>query len=114
MKNQQLGKRGELAAKNWLCSQGHKITGQNVRLGHQEIDLIAQKDKLIIFFEVKTGLHSLTDAPLKKSQLKSLNKARIKFCHINSIPLEKTRLDLILIKPDKNLATLEHLINIGR
>ncbi len=109
----ELGSRGELAAKNWLINEGYDIIGQNLRFGHQEIDLIAEKDELIIFFEIKTGHYFSDDFPLKNRQLKSLKSARAKYCEIHQIPLEKTRFDLIIIIPSGQRARLERLANIS-
>ncbi|MCJ8209295.1 YraN family protein [Mucilaginibacter sp. RS28] len=48
------GRRGELLAKNHLLSQGYEILDENWTHGKAEIDLIAYKDSVIIFTEVKT------------------------------------------------------------
>ena len=48
------GKQGEAAAMQYLQAQGYQILEANYRHQHAEIDLIAQKGKMIIFVEVKT------------------------------------------------------------
>jgi len=48
------GKQGELEAARYLREEGYEIVAQNYRHQHAEIDLIAQKGKLLIFAEVKT------------------------------------------------------------
>ena len=48
------GKQGEAAAMHYLQTQGYQILETNYRHQHAEIDLIAQKGKMIIFIEVKT------------------------------------------------------------
>ena len=106
-----LGTRGEKAAKDWLERQGYQIIGQNIRLGHQELDLIAEKDDLTIFVEVKTGYYAPTDLPVQRQQQHSLKIARAKYCQIHNIQPEKTRLDLIIITPQKSSAKLEYFAN---
>lgn len=52
--NQQVGKWGEETAFKWLMEQGYEVLGQNIRTPYGEIDIIAKKENMIIFVEVKT------------------------------------------------------------
>jgi len=108
-----LGKRGELAAKNWLIKNNYQIIATNLRIKNYEIDIIARKNGYIVFFEIKTGHYLPDDFPLKKQQLQSLKIARIKYCEIHHISLETTRLDLIILTPKGKTARLEWLENIS-
>ena len=47
------GKLGEDAAAKFLEVQGYKIVARNFRIRSAEIDIIAQKDDVIVFVEVK-------------------------------------------------------------
>jgi len=49
-----LGRRGESLAKAHLENSGYEILDENWTHGRLEVDLIAYKDKVIIFTEVKT------------------------------------------------------------
>ncbi len=49
-----LGKDGEEMAARYLESKGYCILARNWRCGRLEIDLIARKDRLYVFVEVKT------------------------------------------------------------
>ncbi|MEK6221139.1 MAG: YraN family protein [Chloroflexota bacterium] len=51
---QNLGQWGENKAAHFLSAKGYKIIARNVRTPHGEIDLIAQRNNLQIFVEVKT------------------------------------------------------------
>ena len=53
MKNKQIGDKGEEIAAEFLSGLGFDILERNWRFGHKEIDLIARKDQLILFVEVK-------------------------------------------------------------
>ncbi len=55
-KNQKpsIGQQGENLALNYLENKGYKIIERNYRYGRGEIDIIAEKDQLLIFIEVKT------------------------------------------------------------
>ena len=50
----QLGKVGEEYAAKYLEDEGYKILGRNVYVGGGEIDIVAKKNSLIVFIEVKT------------------------------------------------------------
>lgn len=52
-KHNELGKEGEILAQIFLQNLGYKILHLNYRVGHKEIDIIAQYDKIIVFVEVK-------------------------------------------------------------
>ena len=49
-----LGRRGEALAKTYLEGKGYEILDENWTHGKLEVDLIAYKDKMMIFAEVKT------------------------------------------------------------
>ena len=49
-----LGKKGEDWAAEWLQAKGYQILHRNYRYGRAEVDIIARKDKLLVFVEVKT------------------------------------------------------------
>lgn len=50
----ELGKKGEEIATNFLLKKGFEILEANWRYRRSEIDLIAKKDEVLIFVEVKT------------------------------------------------------------
>ena len=53
-RHNELGKWGEQMAVDLLTTEGWAIRERNWRLGHLEIDIIAQKDDMLVFAEVKT------------------------------------------------------------
>lgn len=57
--NNELGRKGEGIAVDFLRNSGYDILETNYRYRRGEIDLIARKEKLLIFVEVK--LRSRTD-----------------------------------------------------
>ncbi|MEK7590983.1 MAG: YraN family protein [Patescibacteria group bacterium] len=60
-----LGKNGEETATHYLRSLGYRVRDRNVRLGRDEIDLIAfdPQGKILVFVEVKTRGHYSEDFP---------------------------------------------------
>lgn len=57
------GKYGEQLAANFLVQAGYKILERNYRYKRAEVDLIAQKDGLIIFVEVKLRSDKIFGTP---------------------------------------------------
>ncbi|MDB5117729.1 MAG: hypothetical protein JWQ79_3221 [Mucilaginibacter sp.] len=53
-KHLDLGRKGESLAKAHLENEGYEILDENWTHGKLEVDLIAYKDRVIIFTEVKT------------------------------------------------------------
>jgi len=58
MQKKLLGAKGEKLAADFLCHHGFEIIDRNFRYGRGEIDIVARKDRLIIFCEVKTRTSS--------------------------------------------------------
>ncbi|HEX6316342.1 MAG TPA: YraN family protein [Gemmatimonadaceae bacterium] len=52
----QFGLQGERVAERWLRSRGWKVLQRRYRSGHRDIDLIAQRDELVAFVEVKARI----------------------------------------------------------
>lgn len=51
--NQRLGDIGERIAARWLTRKGWRIVYRRFRNGRRDIDLVAQRDELVAFVEVK-------------------------------------------------------------
>lgn len=57
------GEMGENLAAEYYCKQGYTILQMNYRTRHGEIDIIAQKENLLIFVEVKSRKQNAIAAP---------------------------------------------------
>lgn len=68
----ELGKWGEQLAVDKLAREGWSILERNWRLGHLEIDIVAQKDERIVFAEVKTRA-DMDEDPLEAVDKKKIN-----------------------------------------
>lgn len=51
--NKRLGDLGERIAARWLSRRGWRIVYRRFRNGRRDIDLVAQRDELVAFVEVK-------------------------------------------------------------
>lgn len=56
MSNSDVGVAAERIAENFLKGKGYRIIGKNYRKPWGEIDLITEKDNVVIFVEVKANL----------------------------------------------------------
>lgn len=115
--NQTVGSWGENLARSFLLKRGYIIIGQNERLGHKEIDLIATKGPETVFIEVKTrvaGSLALAEEQLNHQKIKKLKHALALYCLQHKIFINNTRLDLIAINVNKGqkLAKISHFKNI--
>lgn len=63
MTNQEIGILGEDAATDLLQQKGYAILERNYRLNHLEVDIIALKDGILVFVEVKTRAADYLVAP---------------------------------------------------
>jgi len=68
------GRQGEAEAVRYLREKGYEIMARNYRHQHAEIDLVAQKSKLLIFVEVKTRTNLSYGNP---EEFVSYTKARL-------------------------------------
>ena len=62
-KNKELGQEGEQVATDYLKKRGWVILEMNYRYSRSEIDLIASKDDLLIFVEVKARTNTSFGMP---------------------------------------------------
>lgn len=61
-----LGKTGELFAREYLLRETYQLLHVNWRYGRREIDIIAIRDGCLVFFEVKTLSHETFGWPERK------------------------------------------------
>lgn len=114
---QSAGKFGENLAKDYLLRRGHKIIGANLKIGFKEIDIIAEKNGIVIFVEVKTRLSSIfgnAEDALDSKKINNLKTALEFYVYKNNLDGNLARLDFIsvdIIKPRK-IAKVKHYKDI--
>ena len=69
-----LGKAGEDCAANYLEAQGYRILARNYRIREAEIDIVAEKDGVIVFVEVKTRSNVRHGLPAEAVNFRKQNK----------------------------------------
>jgi putative endonuclease len=111
MKNIKLGKKGENLACDYLTNKGFSILERNYRFHKSEIDIIAQKDELLIFVEVKLRTSIEFGFPedfVNKKKKNSLIKAVNEYLSVNH-NYKFIRCDIISILLIKNVPQILHL-----
>ena len=109
----ELGKKGEELAVDYLISKGYKIIERNYRFNKAEVDIMAQKQSTLAIIEVKT--RSTTDFGnpqdfVKPKQIQRLVKAVDEYVTIHNLEVE-IRFDIIAIVKNKTLFDIEHIEN---
>jgi putative endonuclease len=118
MKNhkQTIGIWGEDLARSYLEEKGYEIVARNVRTTHGEIDIIANKDGLMVFVEVKTRTsHFFAYPEASVTQRKQTHMLLAAEAYLNQHPecSDSWQFDVIAIegKPGGN-AQIEHFENV--
>ncbi len=115
--NQEVGKFGEMLAKKYLISHGYKIIGCNIKTSYKEIDIIAQKDQIFVFVEVKTRISQIfgsAEEALQPAKLINFKKAIEYYLYARDYIQNDVRADLICLDIDrhKKTAKIKHYHDI--
>lgn len=108
----ELGKEAEKLAAEYLLKNEYKIIVRNFRFKKNEVDIIAEKDNLIVVVEVKarsTDFFILPQEAVTKGKIKSIVLAANHFMEEFN-KNQEVRFDIISVLPDKkgNLE-IEHI-----
>lgn len=106
-----LGKKGEQLAVDFLLKKGYEILERNYRFQKAEVDIIAQIKNTLAIIEVKT--RSTTDFGnpqdfVKPKQIQRLVKAVDEYINTNGLDVE-VRFDIIAIVKENKQFKIEHL-----
>lgn len=107
-----LGKKAEELAAEYLVKNGYRILVRNFRFIKAEIDIISEKDNLIIVTEVKarsTDFFILPQEAVTKGKIKSIVTAANHFMEEFN-KNQEVRFDIISVLPDqKGNLIVEHI-----
>lgn len=110
-KHNELGKKGEQLAVNFLLENSYDIIERNYRFDKAEVDIIAQKDNILAIIEVKTRSTIDFGNPqdfVKPLQIQRLVKAVDEYVRVNELDVE-VRFDIIAIVKNGKSYEIEHL-----
>ncbi len=109
----ELGKKGEQLAVDYLLKCSYTIVERNYRFNKAEVDIIAKKNNVLAIIEVKT--RSTTDFGnpqdfVKPNQINRLVKAVDEYVNVNNLEVD-VRFDIIAIVKEGKNYNIEHLEN---
>lgn len=107
----ELGKKGEKLAADFLAKKGYEIVAQNFRYQKAEVDIIARKENVLAVIEVKTRSTPDFGNPqnfLKQKQINLLVKAIDHFVNEHQLDVN-VRFDIVAIIKNKAGTRIEHL-----
>lgn len=112
---QKLGNTGEDIAVEYLEKKNYKIIERNYRFGHGEIDIIAGKNNILIFVEVKTRKNLEFGPPelaVTKSKQRQVRKIAEAYLYEKNILDKDCRIDVIAIMKEEKLPPkINHIKN---
>ena len=110
-----LGHKGEDMAAEYLQQEGYCILDRNWKnMGRKELDIIATKDDVVVFVEVKTRRQGSLTTPLsavdgrKKHRICLAADSYLKSYRIDS----RYRFDVICIVYNKKASSVEHIEDV--
>lgn len=95
-----LGYEGEQAAIAFLEARGWRIEASRFRLGHHDIDLVARRDDVVAFIEVKTRTSHRFGSPLQAlghRQRRAQAKVATVWIDRHGRPRDDYRFDLVIV-----------------
>lgn len=112
-----IGQRGEIAAAAYLQKKGYRILQQNFHTHWGEIDIIAKKDNVVSFFEVKTRVGEDYGKPyesVNSGKIKRLQRPIQYFLLQNDLKDYKLSLDVIsiMLNADLSVEKIMHFDNV--
>jgi len=108
-----LGKKGEELAKRFLVKNGYNIKELNWRYKKNEIDIIAEKNNLLVVVEVKTRTNDYFESPkeaVTRKKQKFIINATEAYIIEKDVHLE-TRFDIVSDTIQGANVDIEHIVN---
>lgn len=112
-RHNELGKKGEQLAVDYLIKKGYTIVQRNYRFQKAEVDIIAKIKDTLAIVEVKTRSTVDFGNPqdfVKPKQIQRLVKAVDEYVIVNKLDIE-VRFDIIAIVRQGKAFTIEHIEN---
>ncbi len=107
----ELGKEGEKIAINYLLNNEYQIIEKNYRFLKAEVDIIAQKERVLIAVEVKTRSTEYFGDPqdfINQKKIKLLVSAMDNYVVERDLDVE-VRFDIVAIVKKEKIFKIEHL-----
>jgi len=114
---QALGRFGEDLAVSYLRKHGYRIIERNFKVRYGEIDIICEKDDILVFVEVKTRIghaYGLPEEAVTPRKLREIIKTAEYFTVLHHELSSSLRIDVIGIEltDDGQIRTFNHLQSV--
>ncbi|MFQ5601941.1 MAG: YraN family protein [bacterium] len=109
-----LGERGEQLAAEYLQKKRYRIRERNFRWARGEIDIVAQKDELLVFVEVKTARSDAFGEPetwVDERKQRQIARVAERYLQEQAISDMDCRFDVVAVKAQGNQWTIRHIEN---
>lgn len=111
---QELGLEGEEVAERWLRRQGWRVLQRRYRSGHRDIDLIAEREGMVAFVEVKARRGEAFGDPVQAVNWKKQRELARSACiwiDRHGRPGDHYRFDVIGVLMDRGRVRVRHVEN---
>jgi putative endonuclease len=117
LQKKHLGNLGETIAAEYLEKHGYHLIERNFKARYGEIDIIAQKQGILVFIEVKTRIgnaYGLPEEAVTKRKIREVTLTAQYYYLLNPQLPTSHRIDVIALElnPDKTIKDLRHIENI--
>ena len=110
--NQRLGQLGETIAARWLKRKGWRIVYHRFRNGRRDIDLVAERDTVVAFVEVKARKGAEFGDPVEAVHQRK-QRELVKSAHVwidrHGRAEEKYRFDVVGVLMDGERVLVKHV-----
>lgn len=108
-----LGKKGEEAVAAWLQQHGYTVLECNYRVRSGEVDVIACRDEVLAFVEVKTRTthYFPTHLVVNKAKQNKVIRAALHYMVKNRISDKVIRFDIATVTPENGRFKVDYLPN---
>lgn len=101
--NREWGQEAEQIAADYFLTEGYTIRERNWRSGRAEVDLILEKDRTIVFVEVKARRGDRQDPADAVDRKKRLSMMRAADSYLSRLPiLYQYRFDIFTVTGDRD------------
>ena len=110
----ELGRTGEDEAADYLACEGYHIIDRNWRSGHKELDIVCERDGVLVIVEVKTRRDARFGKPedaVSENKIRRIVLAADAYVRLNRIDLP-VRFDIITVLGKHR--QLNHIIDAFR
>ena len=112
----ELGGKGEKLSARLLKRKGYKIVQRNYRCKLGEVDIIAKREKTLVFVEVKTRQTAEFGPPqyaVTGAKKKQISKAALSYIREKKLTEQGCRFDVIAVtfSPESRKPKIEHIEN---